>query len=67
MLNGLDTHEVQFVSRLYLFVPIMTLYWLTAANLFYPGLSVKVMSYDKAKSDKSTEFKACKADPTPPW
>lgn len=65
ILNGLDTDEVEFVSHLYLFVPIITLYWLKTANLFYPGLSEKVMSYDKAKYDKNTEFKPCKADLTP--
>lgn len=47
ILNGLDTHEVQFVSHLYLFVPTIILYWLKIANLFYAGLSEKATSYDK--------------------
>lgn len=62
--NGLDTYEAEFVSHLYIFVPIITLYWLTTANLFYPGLSEKVMSYDNAKHGENTEFKAYKADAT---
>lgn len=35
--------------HLYLFVLIITLYWPKTSNLFYPGLSGKTMSYDKAK------------------
>lgn len=65
ILNSLDTHKVQFVSHLYLFVPTITLYRFKTANLFYSGLSEKVMSYDKIKYDKNTEVKACNADPTP--
>lgn len=65
IINGLGTQEAEFVSRQYMY--IITLYWLTTANLFYPGLSEKVMSYDKAKHDENTEFKAYRAAATCLW